>query len=128
LDPLNELGDYRCDKKTLRFLFCKNCAVQCFFFEGEGEVVTRTDIPGREGEEVKVWRPKKEGWKEYRGSDDYEQGGPWSYMSVNALALEARQEGLDLREWHEEKRIHYVDALDWKEEDTNERPHIGGTY
>jgi hypothetical protein len=124
LDPLTELGDYRTEKGGIQFYFCKTCGVRCFSFYGQGEVVTRTDIPEREGEEVKVWRPKKDEWREFRRAEDDNN----TYLSVNALTLDARQEGLDLREWAEEKRIAYLDCLDWKESDTTERPHVGGTY
>jgi hypothetical protein len=126
LDPFTELGAYETEKDGMKFFFCKKCGVRCFSFYGEGELVTRGDIPGREGQEVQIWRPKKDGWTEFGVSGDLAPVD--SYLSVNAHSLDARQEGLDLRVWAEEKRIAYVDALDWKESDTMKRPHVGGTY
>lgn len=87
--------------------------------------MTRSDIPGQEGTEVKVWAPKKDGWREYLGADEE---GRRSYLSVNAITLEAKQEGFDLREWIEQKRVQWVDSLDGTAEGTHERPHIGGCY
>jgi hypothetical protein len=101
---------------------------------GEGEVVERevseVKIPGRmeEGREItekvvggktaRVWMPKE-------GTKDGEGG---TILSVNAYTLEAKQEGLDLRECHEKGVICYWDCLDEKEDDSFDRPHAGGTY
>jgi hypothetical protein len=75
-----------------------------------------------EGEKVKVWAPK-EPWVE--GTDDV-------YLSVNAATLDARQEGLDLREWHEKGWIAYLDWLGEKPGENGEDrlgvPHVGGMY
>jgi hypothetical protein len=131
---LEELGDYRCFGGDIRWLFCKTCAVRCFSLVGDGELLERevpeVRIPGRmeEGREVPerivgghtamVWVPKK-GWKDGEGQH---------ILSVNAHTLEAKQEGLDLREWREKGLICYLDTLDEREDASYERPHIGGTY
>jgi hypothetical protein len=130
---LEELGDYRCLGGLIRFIFCKTCGVRCFSLVGEGEVlekeVPEVKIPGRmeEGNEVperniggvktKVWVPKEKSEGEYG-----------TILSVNAYTLEAKQEGLDMREWHEKGLICYLDTLDEKEGERYDRPHIGGAY
>lgn len=125
LDPSKELGDYRCNDGLHQSLFCKTCGVRCFTFYGEGEVGVRTDIPGQEGQEVSCWRPKKETWTENLKSVS---SGRKTYLSINAHSLDAKQEGLDLREWVEKNLVGYLDCLDWEGKDSMERPHIGGTY
>lgn len=131
---LEELGDYRCFSGVIRWLFCKTCGVRCFSLMGEGEVVERevpeVKLPGRmeEGKEIvekvvggkmnRVWVPK----------DSQKDGGGRTILSVNAHTLEAKQEGLDLREWHEKGVICYLDCLDEKEDDSYDRPHAGGSY
>jgi len=92
---------------------------------GEGDLGVRTDIPGQEGEEVKCWMPKKETWREFQATDSGERN---AYLSINAHTLEPKQEGFDLRDWVEQKRVAYLDLLEFKGEDSMERPHVGGTY
>lgn len=118
LDPMRELGDYQCFNKKIHFLFCRTCAVRCFSFMGEGELVERE--VGNPPEKKTVWSPKQ-GWVE-----DMQK-----YMSVNAYTLDAGQEGLDLREWTEKKWIMYHDYLTEAKPgyDTSlERPFLGGAY
>lgn len=67
-----------------------------------------------------VWTPEPEGWVERQGVT--------CYLSVNATTLEARQEGLDLREWVDRKLVAYVDCLDMTLDARCERPHVGGVY
>lgn len=89
---------------------------------GEGEIVdVDLDVAmGKESEGTitKVWRCKPEGWKE----------GRTSYLSVNALTIEAGQEGLDLRELVDKKWVEYDDCKDFKEEDRFDYPQVGGTW
>lgn len=77
-------------------------------------------VNGKEVEEgeTEVWKCKKEGWIE-------EKTG---YLTINASTLEAGQEGLDLREWHEKGWISYIDSLDYEGENRLGRPHRGGMY
>ncbi|RFU81657.1 duf636 domain-containing protein [Trichoderma arundinaceum] len=134
LDPSDSLGDYLCNDETLHFLYCKTCAVRCFIFYGEGEVVDVSlpkdiALAGAESSSetsivsVKAWRPKKV---------DLSPGLPHqgSYLSVNGHTVDARQEGFDLREWVETKAVMYLDHLqsDDKLPPRCERPHIGGSY
>ena len=126
LDPSKELGDYRCGEGDLQFFFCKTCGVRCFTFYGEGEAGVRTDIPGQEGQEVQCWRPKKETWTE--NLINAVTNKRRSYFSINAHSLDAKQEGLDLRDWVDQKLVGYLDCLDFEGKDSRERPHIGGTY
>lgn len=136
LDPLESLGDYLCNNKRLHYLFCKTCAVRCFTFQGEGEIVDVTlpevlalaggESSGTEqdGVSVKAWRPKK-----IELIDGIPDGG--SYLSVNGQTIEPGQEGFDLREWSERKAIMYLDYLaDEKDRlvERCERPHVGGAY
>ncbi|KAL7952020.1 hypothetical protein V8C42DRAFT_24791 [Trichoderma barbatum] len=133
LDPLESLGDYLCNDQTLHFLFCKTCAVRCFIFHGEGEIVD-VSLPeaiasasadsGSEtgGVAVKAWRPKKV---------ELSAGIPHkgSYLSVNGHTIDAGQKGFDLREWAETKAIMYLDLLpDGGLPQRCERPHVGGSY
>jgi hypothetical protein len=88
---------------------------------GRSDIV-RTDDDGKAisgGNVQKVWTPDPDGWVEGIGK---------CYLSINALTLEPKQEGLDLREWAEKKLICYLDALNESEQDSFERPHEGGTY
>jgi len=83
---------------------------------GEGVV---KEVEGEGEEKVKYWGAK-EGWVE--GTEN------GSYLSVNAATLEAGQEGLDLREWHEKGWIAYLDELDEVEGNRLQKPHRGGMY
>ncbi|KAL7930784.1 hypothetical protein V8C35DRAFT_134266 [Trichoderma chlorosporum] len=134
LNPLEGLGDYLCNDGTLHFLYCKTCAVRCFIFYGEGEVVDVT-LPeavaladAKSDSEmssvsVKAWRPKK---VELSASLPH-QG---SYLSVNGHTIDAGQEGVDLREWVETKAVMYLDLLpnEGGMPGRCERPHVGGSY
>lgn len=74
------------------------------------------------GERTKVWRCKKEGWKEGRVE------GRTSYLSVNAHTIEPGQEGLDLREIVDKKWVAYLDILNGKDEGSFDYPQRGGTW
>jgi hypothetical protein len=116
LDPKKDLSDYTCFGARIHWYFCPNCGVRCFAFMGEGVV---KEVEGEGEEKVKYWGAK-EGWVE--GTEN------GSYLSVNAATLEAGQEGLDLREWHEEGWIAYLDELDEVEGNRLQKPHRGGMY
>lgn len=131
-DPA-DLGDYRTRENGVHWYFCKTCGMRCFGFVGPGEVVdidldTCEDgirkilVAGNRADErgpVKVWRPKKEGWQ--------------GYLSINAISLDAGQEGLDLREWTDKEWVMYIDLLDLKGDGNMatpryDVPHEGGMY
>jgi hypothetical protein len=121
---LSSLSDYQCVGKAIHWYFCSNCGVRCFALRGEGEVV-EVDLEAALGEEsegkmTKVWRCKKEGWKEGKGKGNY--------LSINAHTIEPGQEGLDLREIVDKKWIAYLDFKDRKEEDRFDYPHESGTW
>jgi len=80
---------------------------------GEGEV--RTEDVG--GEKKEVWGFKRKEWDEAQRK----------YLSVNAVTLEPKQEGFDLREWVEKGWIAYLDFSE-AEEDRMGRPHAGDPY
>ena len=119
-DPFQELGDYLCFDKELHWFFCKQCGGRCFTYAGEEENVEvdlgALGVPGEaEGKKTKVWKHK---------------GGP-AYLSVNGYAIDAGQDGLDLREWTEKKWLQYFDMLPEREKRlrrTYDRPHAGGAY
>ena len=124
LSPVDKAGlsDYLCSDKELHWLFCSNCGVRCFIFEGESEVAD-VDLEAEMGKEskakkTKVWKCKAEGWKE----------GKASYLSVNALTIEAGQEGFDLREAVDKKWVAYLDCLNYKDDDRWDYPQVGGTW
>jgi len=121
LDPLMELTNYKCVEKTQNILFCPTCGIRVLNVRapaGEpiGEIVVK-DLSniglsqeqlkrlGFENEadasEVKVHVPSA-GWKELITH----------FLRINAHALDAGQEGLDLREWHERKWVQYVNWFD----------------
>jgi len=116
LDPLTDLGDYTCSDGLIHWLFCKECAVRCFAFSGEGEVTEREV----EGAKTKVWGPMRD--------DGRLENGEWAYLSVNAQSVEPGQVGFDMREWTEKKWVCYLDSLDETGKDRFDVPHRGGTY
>jgi hypothetical protein len=127
LDPVKELSSYG-RSGMANWCFCKTCGVRCFLIEGEGEVnevdlaspgdvdLERAKIEG-DGTKVKVFQPNKD-WKE--------EGN--ACLRINALTLDAKQEGLDLREWGEKKWIQYVNWLEEIQGYDYERPYVSGTY
>jgi len=88
--------------------------VRCFAFTGEGGV-REVEVGG---EKKVAWTPKAEGWSEGNGS----------YLTVNASTLEARQEGLDMREWSEKGWIAYLEFLDGTDSARLREPYAGGMY
>lgn len=113
LSPSTELGDYTCNGNRIHWFFCKTCGVRCFSFAGEGEVVEEEEGGGKS-----FWRVKKEG-----------EGK--AYLSVNGHAIDAEQEGFDLRDWTEGKKLAYLNYLTddlEKRIPSSERPPSGGCY
>lgn len=128
LDPLSELGTYKRRPDGFNFLFCKNCGTRCLTFMGEGENV-EVDLGelGIEGEEkgkvTKVWRPKKEGWKEGRANG--------CYLSVNGHSIEAGQEGFDIGVFVDNDWVLYYDYRELHREARPQKygtPHEFGAY
>lgn len=131
-DPFKDLGDYQYGEKILHYFFCRNCGIRCFTFSGEGENVDLDlrQLLGQErgqaiqeGDTTKVWRAKKEGWKDGRHT---------GYLSVNANTIDQLQEGFDLREWTEKGWIYYIEMFnppdDAPEPMSYDRPFPGGVY
>lgn len=127
LSPLNEEGsgvgeglkEYKCNAGKTSWYFCRECGVRCFAVCAEKMEVAEVELPSR-GQGVKVWRIAREGFDEGKGGS--------GYFSLNAVTLEAGQEGVDLRVWHENGWVAYCDSLDDEGEWTFERPHRGGMY
>jgi hypothetical protein len=136
LSPLNPqasdsgMKGYLCNAQKSSWYFCSTCGVRCFTIRGDtenaevglaSEVLRNLGLEAKEegDTQVKVWRPAKEGWQEKRGGT--------SYFSLNATTLNEGQEGLDLRAFHENGWIGYVDSLDRTAADSM-KPHRGGMY
>jgi hypothetical protein len=133
LDPKasdSGMTGYLCNAQKSTWYFCSICGVRCFTIRGDtenAEVEVESKVLrtlGLEAKEegvtkVKVCKPAKEGWQEERGGT--------SYFSLNATTLNEGQEGLDLRAFHENRWIGYVDSLDRTAED-GIKPHRGGMY
>jgi hypothetical protein len=112
----------------MHYLFCPTCGVRCFGIEGPGGVVERdlvaegVDLKKAKVDgdrtKVKVWAVDADSWKEEKDH----------WLRINASTLDARQEGLDMREWHENKLVEYVNWLDETPGRTHDRPYEGGTY
>jgi len=73
-----------------------------------------------EKKKVKGWGIKREDWEGELGND--------GYLSVNAVTLDQRQEGLDMREWTEKGWVLYYDTRKEVEEEQMGRPHEGDMY
>lgn len=135
LDPQEGgLSNYTCFEGRINWYFCARCGVRCFAFSGTGEV-QELDLgtwtgAGPEGKMSKVWQPRPYGWTPEKGAESEEDSGQgWNaYLSVNAHTLEPGQEGLDLRDWVENKWVCYLDCKDEEQPDRYGKPHEGGTY
>lgn len=104
LDPFAALSDYVTGAGNLHFLYCKVCAVRCFIFAGDGEVIDvdlseiGVSVPGKDGK-VAAWRPRLGGGHAQMGH----------YLSVNAHSIDAGQ-GFDMRELSEKNNVMYCDC------------------
>jgi hypothetical protein len=141
LDPNTEFGDYRCNMKIGQFFFCKTCGGRCLTFLGEGEVVD-VDLKelgvgdealkrlGVEGDgKVKAWRPKEGVFNEGTlTEEDKERGMKMSYLGINGFAVDAGQEGLELRELTEKKWVCYLNMLTEEPVHSYDGPRDGGAY
>jgi len=131
LDPRESLGDYRCNTGEFHFFFCKSCGGKCFLFCGGHEVaeVPLDDIgidAGKLGDGVQVGDGKIKVWRGKQGV--FDESKRMGFLSVNAHTLDAGQEGMDLREWHEKGWILYLDGLAGKGKPQYGTAHEGGVY
>lgn len=116
------LKDYRCVRGVAGWYFCQFCGVRCFCICGKSET-KEVDLEllteGKsEGKLTKVFKMVAEGWDEDDGC----------YFSANAHTLE-RDQGLDLREWHEKGWIRYYDnSVTGDVKIRFGRPYEGGEY
>ncbi|KAF2196860.1 hypothetical protein GQ43DRAFT_425754 [Delitschia confertaspora ATCC 74209] len=114
----SELGDYSCLTKQMHWYFCKTCGVKPFCGAG-GWVKEEVDVNAWKGEEKRDGEGKKKtAWKLTTKEVEIEKADrkikkEVLSLNVNATTLDARQEGLDLREWHEKKWVFYLDVLDF---------------
>jgi hypothetical protein len=132
LNPMKELSNYSIKPGGAQWLFCPTCGVRCILLHGPENIgqVVEYDLAAKgvdlklakiegDGAAVKVWVPNPDIWHEEKTCA----------LRVNAFSLEARQVGLDLREWTEKNWIEYTAILD---NDVNsrsyEKPFEGGTY
>ncbi|ESZ93481.1 hypothetical protein SBOR_6130 [Sclerotinia borealis F-4128] len=133
------MKSYRCFDQVSDWWFCGTCGVRPFVtgLDLKGGEMRKVDLRGVGlvevgGEEVgvgekEVWMCSREGKGEDGKMVEWVEGET-GYLSVNATALEAGQDGCDLREWHEKGWISYLDCLDRKEENRLGRPWRGGMY
>ncbi|KAM3498609.1 hypothetical protein MY10362_008087 [Beauveria mimosiformis] len=141
LEPLAELGDYVTGAGNLHFLYCTICAVRCFVFAGDGELVDvdldemcggggggggggsgASAVSGgkKRGGKVKAWRPRLGGGHPQMGH----------YLSVNAHSIDAGQ-GFDMRELSEKQNVMYCDCYSPEELEAPMRygrPQENGSY
>lgn len=125
ISPTNieELGDYRTQTETNGWYFCKKCGVRVF---GVGAVWARVQVPAEGDEEERtVLRTRPTTKKKI--VDGEEVDAPYHYVSVNAVTLEP-SEDIDLRKWHEEGWVCYVDARGRKGQSRPAEPYEGGMY
>jgi hypothetical protein len=131
------LTNYLTAQKRSSWWFCKTCGVRCFTIRADTGN-TRADVSIKslkklgiqkalgvptnleESVNVPVWKLKSDGFAESPLGD--------SYFSLNAVTLDANQEGLDLAKWHENQWIQYCDSLSGEREWQTGRPHAGGIY
>jgi hypothetical protein len=129
---IEELSEYRCNKKKCGWYSCKKCGVRMLGLIGSWEQVdldvekwAGTKKEGEEEKLQKVWRSKGESTEaEIRGKKITR---PY-YLSVNAVTLES-SEDIDLRKWHDNGWVFYVESK--KDDGTPMRlgePHEGGMY
>jgi hypothetical protein len=131
LDPHKSLGDYRCNTGEFSFFFCKTCGGKCFIFCGPREAaevsLDEIGLPAAMlGDEVEVKDGKIKVWRGKQGV--FDESKRMGFLSVNAHTLDAGQEGMNLREWHEKGWIMYVDCLAGKGKAQYGKPHEGGVY
>lgn len=123
----SKVREYKCNVGKSTWYFCGVCGVRCFTVCADKTETVDIELPssvlqgkGDGTEKVKVWRIAKEGFREGKGKS--------GYFSLNAATLEAGQEGLDLRQWHENGWLAYCDSLDNEGPWRFGRPHRGGMY
>ncbi|KAF1850554.1 uncharacterized protein K460DRAFT_412243 [Cucurbitaria berberidis CBS 394.84] len=131
---IEELGDYRTFSKKQGWYFCKKCGVRIVGLGGDWE---RAEL------DVEHWAGAKEEadpgklqqvWKTKATTITTKENGkdetkPFHYLSVNAVTLEPGED-IDLKKWHENGWIFYVENLD-KKNGTQLRvsePFKGGMY
>lgn len=125
LDLFAELGDYVTGVGNLHFFYCMICAVRCFIFAGDGELLDvdmdkiSVSVPGKDGK-VTAWRPKLGGGHPEMGH----------YLSVNAHSIDVGQD-FDMRELSEKNTIMYCDCYSPEELEAPMRygrPQENGSY
>jgi hypothetical protein len=131
--PINidDVGVYRTNTETSGWYFCRKCGVHVFGVAG----VWQQSVPLVEGSEwdengeKKVVRPVFRTMPTTRTKmvDGKETTEPYHYVSVNAVTLEP-SEDIDLKKWHENGWVFYVDSKDHKGPPRPGKPHEGGMY
>jgi hypothetical protein len=138
LDPLKELTNYKCGEKRLDLLFCPTCGVRALVSllppgDSFGEIVTKdlSDIGLSQSQLKQLGFQDEADAKAVKVcvTGDAWQEGRTHMLRVNAQTLDANQEGLDVREWHEKKWVQYVNWLDEvRGASSYDRPFHSGTY
>lgn len=136
ISPTNikELGDYRVYTETNGWYFCKKCGVRVFGIGakwGKAQIDLEAWGAGETGEgegggEKQVVLKTLETTKK-RTIDGEEVMKPYHYVSVNAVTLEPNED-IDLRMWHEEGWVIYVDCRARTGQPRHGKPFEGGMY
>ncbi|XPT01243.1 hypothetical protein M3J09_010383 [Ascochyta lentis] len=130
ISPTNieELGDYRVNSKTNGWYFCKKCGVRVFGVGGVWEQV-HPDGEGVDGEGAETLPSvfKTKATTKTRKVDGEEVTEPYYYVSVNAVTLEP-SEDIDLRKWHDNGWVFYVDTRNHTGGPRLAKPYEGGMY
>ncbi|KAJ4364493.1 hypothetical protein N0V83_009087 [Neocucurbitaria cava] len=133
---IEELGEYRTAAKKCAFYFCKKCGVRVVGVIGTWEQVD-LDVEHWAGRKEQADKEKLQRvWKSNpttvitTDADGKEETKQSHYLSVNAVTLEPGGE-IDLRKWHEDGWVFYVENLVKKEGRSEMRlkePFEGGMY
>lgn len=129
-NPLESMGNYHTKNKNINFIFCNTCGIRCFIFAGEAEVIDMdlatlgvkdTTRGYDEQKPTQVWHVK---------AAKPDAAPSLKYLSINGNAIDAEQEGFDMREYRETEQVIYVDFLHAQGVPaiSKEKPHSGGYY
>lgn len=128
---IEELGEYRCNKKKHAWYFCKKCGVRVLGVNATWEQIdldvenwAGTKGEGEPEKLQKVWKTKGESRTFTLGGKTLT--GPY-YLSVNAVTLEP-SEDIDLVKWHDNGWLFYVENFHDTDDIQVGKPYYAGMY